>query len=158
MIWYFVGPINCITKGITATYNRVAVRDVSSSNLASHYFAIKKSAKDVSLEEMFQAMYRRGFSEPELVRTSTMLKYSEILREDKTFLKIVERGTSKKDDHYVLLLPLGSPNLILPNNKKQVIQRLMGLKRRFIKNNKFFQDYLKFMDNLLGQIHHHQGR
>ena len=38
---------------------------------------------------------------------------------------------------------------MLLNNKKQAIQRLMRLKRRFIKDNNFFQDYLKFMDNLL---------
>ena len=38
---------------------------------------------------------------------------------------------------------------MLPNKKKETIQRLMRLKRRFMKDNKFFQDYLKFMDNLL---------
>ena len=69
-------------------------------------------------------------------------------QEDKTFMEIAEKGTSKKDDHYVVPLPFRNPNLMLPNNKKQAIQRLMGLKRRFMKDNKFFQDYLKFMDNL----------
>ena len=53
-----VGPINCISKGITTSCNFVAVRDVASSKLASHHFAMEKSGKDVSLEEMFQAMYR----------------------------------------------------------------------------------------------------
>ena len=70
-------------------------------------------------------------------------------QEDKTFMEIVEKGTSKKDDHYVVPLPFRNPNLMLPNNKKQAIQRLMGLKRRFMKDKKFFQDYLNFMDNLL---------
>ena len=60
-----------------------------------------------------------------------------------------ERGAPKKDDHYIVSLSFPDPNLMLPNNKKQVIQRLIGLKRRFIKVNKFFQDYLKFMGNLL---------
>ena len=78
-----------------------------------------------------------------------MLKYGEVSHEDKTFMKIVEKGTSKKDDHYVVPLPFRNSNLMLPNNKKQAFQRLMGLKRRFKKDNKFFQDYLKFMDNLL---------
>ena len=110
---------------------------------------MEKSVKDVSLEEMFQAMYQHDFSEPELVGTSTMLKYGEFSHRDKTLMEIVERGTSKKDDHYVVPLPFRNPNLMLPNNKKQTIQRLMGLKRRFMKGNKFFQDYLKFMDNLL---------
>ena len=78
-----------------------------------------------------------------------MLKYGEVSHKDKTFMEIVERGTSKKDDYYVVPLPFCNPNLMLPNNMKQAIQRLMGLKRRFMMDNKFFQDYLKFMDNLL---------
>ena len=65
--WCVVGPINCVSKGITTSCNRVAVRDVASSKLASPHFAIEKSVKDVSLEEMFQAMYRHDFNEPELV-------------------------------------------------------------------------------------------
>ena len=81
---------------------------------------------------MFQAIYRHDFSEPELVGTSTMLKCGDVSRED-----------------YVVPLQFCDPNLMLPNNKKQAIQRLMGLKRGFMKDNKFFQDYLKFMDNLL---------
>ena len=147
--WCIAGSINCISKGITTSCNRVAVRDVASSKLASHHFAMEKSVKDVSLEEMFQAMYRHDFSEPELVGTSIMLKCGEDSHEDKDFMEIFERGTFKKDDLYVVPLPFCDPNFMLPNNKKQVIQRLMRFKRRFIKDNKFFQDYLKFMDNLL---------
>ena len=64
-------------------------------------------------------------------------------------MEIVDRGTSKKNDHYVVPLPFHDPNLMLPNNKKQPIQTLMGLKRRFMKDNKFFRDYLSFMDILL---------
>ena len=148
--WCVVEPINCISKGIT-TSNHVAVKDVASSYLAlaSHPFAMEKSVKDVSWEEMFQAMYQHDFSEPELAGTSTMLKYGEFSHRDKTLMEIVERGTSKKDDHYVVPLPFRNPSLMLPNNKKRAIQTLMGLKRRFMKDNKFFQDYLKFMDNLL---------
>ena len=51
--WCVVGPINCFSKGITTSCNCVVVRDVPSSKLASHHFAIEKSVKDVSLEEMF---------------------------------------------------------------------------------------------------------
>ena len=141
--WCVVGPINCISKGIAASCNRVAVRDVHHQNLL-HITAMEKSVKDVSLEEMFPAMYRHDFSEPELVGTSTLLKCGEVSHEDKKFMEIIDRGTSKKNDHYVVALPFHEPNLMLPNNKKQAIQRLMGLKRRFMKGNKFFQDCLSF--------------
>ena len=56
-----------------------------------------KSVKDVSLRDMFQAMYQHDFNEPELVGTNSMLKYGEISYIDK-FMEIVDRGTYKKDD------------------------------------------------------------
>ena len=76
-----------------------------------------------------------------------MLKCGEVSREDQKFMEIVDRGTSKKGD-CVILLPFHDPSLVLSNNRKHAIQRLMGLKR-FLKDNKFFQDYLSFMGNLL---------
>ena len=146
--WCVVCPVNCMGKGITTSCNHVAVRDVASPKLASQQFAMEKSVKGVSLEEMFQAMYLHDFREPELVGTSTKLRCGEVSCKDKKFMEIVERGTSKKDNHYVFPLPFCDSNLMLPNNKKQAIERLMRLKRRFMKDNKFFQDYLKFMNNL----------
>ena len=141
--WCVVEPINCISKGIAASCNRVAVRDVHHQNLL-HITAMEKSVKDVSLEEMFPAMYRDDFNEPELVGTSTLLKCGEVSHEDKKFTEIIDRETSKKNDHYVVPLPFHDPNLMLPNNKMRAIQRLMGLRRRFMKGSKFFQDYLSF--------------
>ena len=79
----------------------------------------------------------------------TMLKCGEDSHEDQKFKEIVDRGTSNKNDHYVISLTFCDPSLMLPNNKKHAIQRLIGLKRRFMKDNKFFQDYVSFMDNLL---------
>ena len=110
---------------------------------------MEKSVKHVSLEEMFQAMYRHDFNELELVKASTSLKCGEVSHEDQKLMEITDRGTSKKNNHYVVPLPLRDPSLMLPNNRKHAIQRLMGLKRRFMKGNKFFQDYLNFIDNLL---------
>ena len=110
---------------------------------------MEKSFKDVSLEKMFQTMYQHDFSETRFVGTSTMLKCGEVTCKDKKFMEIIEKETSKKDDHYVVPLPFCDPNLMLLNKKKQAIQRLIGFTRRFKKDNKFFQDYPKFMDNLL---------
>ena len=73
-----VGPINCISKGITTSCSCVTVRNVASLKLTSHHFAIEKSVKDISLREMFQAIYRHDFREPELVGASTMLKCGEV--------------------------------------------------------------------------------
>ena len=69
-------------------------------------------------------------------------------RDDRKFLDIVERGTVKKNEHYVVPLPFLDQELVMPNNKQQAVKRLMGLKR-FIRDNKFFLDYKKYMNDLL---------
>ena len=79
---------------------------------------MKKSVKDVSLEEMFQAMYRHDFNEPELVGAITTLKCGEVSHEDQKFMEIVDRGTAKKNDYYVIPLPFRDPSSMLPNNRK----------------------------------------
>ena len=66
-------------------------------------------------------MYRHDINEPEHVGTSIMLK-CEVSHEDKKFMEIVDRATSKKDGHYVVPLPFRDPNLMLPNSKKQAFK------------------------------------
>ena len=45
-------------------------------------------------------------------------------------------------------LPFCDQELLMPN-KQQAVKRLMGPKRRFIKDDKFFLDYKKYMNDLL---------
>ena len=73
----------------------------------------------------------------------------EISKDDKAFLKTVEESTITSGDHYVVPLPFKKENLIMPNNRKQAMQRLIYLKRRFKKDPAFFEDYKQFMSNLL---------
>ena len=64
-------------------------------------------------------------------------------------MKTVEESTTKSGDYYVVPLPFKKENLIMPNNRKQAMQRLIYLKRRFKKDPAFFEDYKQFMSNLL---------
>ena len=135
--WCVVGPINCRAKNCSTSCNRVAVKDVASLKLGAHHFTVEDSVKDISLEEMFQRMYKQNFSESEIVVSNSILKNI------RTFLDIVERRTVKKNGQYVVPLPFRDQELVMPNNKQQTVKRLMGLKRRFIRDNKFFLDYKK---------------
>ena len=127
----------------------MAVKDVASSKLGSHHFSVEDSVKDISLEEMFQRMYKQDFSESETVVSDSILKnISEISCDDRKFLDIVERRTVKKNGYYVVPLPFRDQELVMPSNKQQVVKRFMGLKR-FIRDNKFFLDYKKHMNDLL---------
>ena len=121
----------------------MAVKDVASLKLGAHHFTVEDSVKDISLEEMFQRMYKQNFSESEIVVSNSILKNI------RTFLDIVERRTVKKNGQYVVPLPFRDQELVMPNNKQQAVKRLMGLKRRFIRDDKFFLDYKKYMNDLL---------
>ena len=65
--WCVVGPISCTAKNCSTSCDRVAIKDVASSKLGSHHFTVEDSVKDISLEEMFQRMYKQDFSESETV-------------------------------------------------------------------------------------------
>ena len=53
----------------------------------------------------------------------------EISFEDRKFLDIVEKKTSKKNYHYVVPLPFRDDRLLIPNNRGQAYRRLIFLKR-----------------------------
>ena len=99
---------------------------------------------------MFKMMYSNDFNEHDAtVADSITNSVYEISIEDRKFLDIVEKNTSEKDYHYVGPLPFRNNRLVMLNNQRQTFRRLMFLKRRFLKDQKFFDDYKKFMDNLL---------
>ena len=53
-------------------------------------------------------------------------------------MEIEEKKTSKKDYHYVASLPF-----------RETFREALFLRRRFLKGQKFFDNYKKFMDKLL---------
>ena len=92
----------------------------------------------------------QDFSESETVVSDSILQnVSKISCYDRKFLDIVERRTVKENGHYVVPLPFHDQELVMPSNKQQAVKRLMGLKRRFIRGDKFFLDYKKYMNDLL---------
>ena len=90
---------------------------MTSSRLAPHHFGVEKSIKDISLEEIFKMMYSNVFNEHDAtVADSITCSVDETSIEDKKFVDIVEKNTSKKDYHYVVPLPLRDGRLVMPNN------------------------------------------
>ena len=55
------------------------------------------------------------------------------------------------DGHYQLPLPLRNQNVRVPNNRDVALQRKNGLKKRFIKNEKFYSDYSAFMEEVIAK-------
>ena len=58
----------------------------------------------------------------------------EVSKDDKAFLKAIKESTTKSGDHCVVPLPFKKENLIIPNNRKQAVQRLIDVKRRLKKD------------------------
>ena len=120
-----------------------------SSKIAPHHFGVEKSIQHISLEEMFK-MYSNDFNKPDAaVADSITNSLYGISFEDRNFLDIVEKKTSKKDYHCAAPLPFRDDRFFIPNNRGQAFRRLIFLQGRFLKDQKFFDDYKKFMDNLL---------
>ena len=128
-----------------------AVRDASTSQVASHYFGTKNSNKGITLEEMFRMMYKNNFSEPALPSSKIMMSSNEVLIEDQKFLHILEKGTVKKDVHYVVPLPFWDENLVMPNNRIQALRRLKCFKR-FLRDKSFPQNYPKITNLIAGTM------
>ncbi|XP_038063112.1 uncharacterized protein LOC119733815 [Patiria miniata] len=71
--------------------------------------------------------------------------------DDRKFMKKMQEGIRQQPDgHYIMPLPFkeGKPPE-LPNNKIQAIRRLAQLKSRFIKDQRYHQDYCSFMRNII---------
>ena len=65
----------------------------------------------------------------------------EISKDDEGFLKTVKESTTKSGDHYIVPLHFKIENLIMPNNRRQAMQGLIYLKRRFNKDT--FKDSIR---------------
>ncbi|KAL4008325.1 hypothetical protein ACER0C_002177 [Sarotherodon galilaeus] len=74
--------------------------------------------------------------------------------EDLEFLKIMEaecyQDSSKS---WVAPLPFRSPRRRLPNNRKQVLERLVSLRRSLEKRPRMKADFLEFMEKMLKKAH-----
>ena len=72
-------------------------------------------------------------------------------QEDLNFLRIMEEGIGKTENgHYEMPLPF-KERPILPDNHSMALIRLEHLKRKFLKDPKYKEDYVKFMDEVLNR-------
>ena len=108
-------------KFTSATVNRIAVH---------------------KLEEMLAAQYNHDFNDKNL-------EDEQMSREEMRFLEIVSHSAKLVDGHYSLKLPFRKERLMLPNNLLVAKQRILGLKRRFEKDEKFHLEYASFLTDVI---------
>ena len=149
--WCVVDPIKAQCHSVVSC-NRIAVIKADSGKMAEHHFEIEKGCEDIGEKEMLKKMYMTDFNKPCLKDADPVTKgLKEISYEDKRFLKIMQKEILKVGKHHQLPLPLRNNNLSLPNNWNMVEKRLIYLKRRFLKDSKFYEDYNKFMEEIISK-------
>nr|XP_039251003.1 uncharacterized protein LOC120328550 [Styela clava] len=111
-------------------------------------FALLTKTKEIIEPHHLQRM-------PELEFTERENKYSELSIDDSRFLKISSENIVRTNDgHFEMPLPLKSREVSLPNNRSLALRRLLQLKKRLLKDERFKNDYLlqgpNLMSNLVG--------
>ena len=118
--------------------------------MAKHFLAVETQVEDTGIKEMLQKLYNEEFNEIQSERKQGVFGELENLSaEDKQFMMMMENRAEFVNGHYQLGLPLKKPALIMPNNRTMVEKRANYLKRQFMKNKKFFEDYQKFITDIL---------
>jgi hypothetical protein len=89
------------------------------------------------------AMYDRDYEERQIEDRP------QPSREDRLFLNKVEDSVELNNSHYVIKLPFRNEDTAFPNNKTMAENRVAHLKRKFLRNPEFKQDYTSAMNDTL---------
>jgi hypothetical protein len=63
----------------------------------------------------------------------------------------MEEGATKVNGHHQLPLPFRNPNLKMPNNRSQALNRLTSLKKKFDKDPKYRDEYVAKVESLISE-------
>ena len=154
--WCIVGPITTSRNDSSVKCHRIAVKDVASGKIAPHHFVLDDEPKieDVGIKEMLEQMYYSDFCECNNLQMKSILgNIEDISREGRKFFDILERGIKKDGAHYEAPLPFRNIGIQLPNNRNQAVKRMHHLKRRFIKDPQFFEEYKRQMEELVSKCY-----
>jgi len=97
---------------------------------------------DLELHWMVKDFYDSSFSE------SSAGDKPEMSQEELRFLRKLESTEVLKDGHYEMALPLNDREAPVPNNRPQVKQRTLWLKRKLKRNMDLYNDYKAFMADI----------
>lgn len=96
-----------------------------------------------SLQLLLEKQYQSDFNE------KIADDNEEMSRQEARFIKIMDQSVKLKDGHYSLKLPFKAQEVTLPNNRCIAQQRLIGLRRKMERNEKFHQEYTSFLENVI---------
>ena len=146
--------------------NRYILKPQSIINTALGHYATRTSVgwvvncskkdKSVTHCKNFFIKSNTGFVQPMCSLCTdvvdTVHNTNSLSREQHWFMEMVKTSVRHlKNNHYEIALPLRNRNLRLPVNKSLAEQRACYLKRKFLKNPTFFEQYKQFVEEMIDQ-------
>ena len=105
-------------------------------------FAIRHYIKDVTSPQQIREMMQLDYSELHHTRNIPGTERSESV-EDKRFCDILTTNIHKNEmGNWEMPLPFKTDDVTLPNNREQCLKRLLGIKRKLLKNGKTLKHYM----------------
>ena len=111
------------------------------------------TTKDITSPTQLREMMELDYNELKHCRKIRGTEQVESI-EDKRFIELLSKGIHKTPTgNWEAPLPFKTEEVILPNNKRHCLKRLLSLKRKLISNDKVRSDYLAFMQKLFDRGH-----
>lgn len=158
--WGIIGPVSLLEceesdreEQVASSCNRIIACEVDTGHHnINRSFVLSSQTKEEITPFSVKRMFEQDFSD----RCSNDPGLS---KEDKRFHAIAREGiTQLENGHYKLPLPLRDPNLRLPNNRDLALRRLSQLKRRFLADERYREDYVTFMEGVIGKGYAERAR
>jgi len=144
--WCLSGPIMYNSQLESISCNRVHVSEE------------RVRVYDAGLKEMMIQMYEIDFSQSSssisnqsAVCISLHQDSRAVSQEDRKFLSLIESEAKLVDGHYQLPLPFRQPDVMMPNNRSQALCHARGLRKRFMVDQKFRDNYVNFMNSIISK-------
>ena len=149
--WCVIGPSTKTKKKGAISCNRIVVQDAVLGNCAFHHFGVSSHIKDVSARQMLMTVNNTEFCERKGLESTGIgtTHIEEFSDENRRFLQMMDKNSRKFGTDYELPLLLKDTEVTFPSNRFLVEKRLQHLKRRFMKNPDFFNDYKELLEELI---------
>ncbi|XP_028412945.1 uncharacterized protein LOC114535824 [Dendronephthya gigantea] len=150
--WGIIGLIRKINQTVAeqpdVLCNRIEVQEIGKERKPDISFVPETQVKEIIDPSSINRMFEMDFNE-----NNTIVRKS-FSRDDQMFMDKVSKGIHHRSDgHYEIPLPFREDDLELPNNKKLAAYRLRNLKSRFDKDERYKEDYVKFMNEMIKKGH-----
>lgn len=113
------------------------------NNKPAHVKVNRVKIEDVTLDNLLINMYNQEFKDVNSLDRGPS-------EEDRQWIAKVKGSCQKiNTGHYEIGMPFKKTDPMLPNNRKAVVKRLEGMKKRLMNDDRFYRDYCTFMSDMI---------